>query len=99
MKERRILSSLPLAILLVAPSAHAANPQQDLASLRTKAEQGDSIAQNNLGTIYEKGLMGVTKDKGRGRQVVHQGSGSGVRRSATQPVFFACIIPEGSERR
>jgi TPR repeat protein len=84
LKKRRILTALFLAFLAVAPATHRASaqsaPQKNFAEIKAKAEQGDPIAQNSLGSVYENGLLGVTKNKAEAikwyTKAADQGSGS-----------------------
>ncbi|MFN8818923.1 MAG: tetratricopeptide repeat protein, partial [Holosporaceae bacterium] len=53
--------SLLLLMFLVLPAVSHAADAPSFAEMRTKAEQGNAVAQYNLGVMYDEG-QGVTRD-------------------------------------
>jgi TPR repeat protein len=78
----RALSVMILLVALILPSGHAsASPPidisaEELQTLHTHAAQGDADAQNNLGTLYEKG-QGVSQDYTKARQWFEKAAAQG----------------------
>jgi len=96
MNTIRVILSLCLILLV----GCASNQKIDISALESKASQGDSIAQNDLGSMYQFG-DGVTKNYPKAIEYYQQASGQGLGLATANLGYmydFGLGTPENNEK-